>query len=59
VVLLDVSVPGMVGFMFLEAARRTGDPVSETILMLTPGRQPGDTARCPGPRGNPLSDKAH
>jgi CheY-like chemotaxis protein len=45
-VLLDVNMPGMDGFLSLEAARKTGSLATAAVLMLTSGHQPGDAARC-------------
>jgi len=44
-VLLDVNMPGMDGFMLLETAGRTGDLAGAKILMLSSGGQSGDAAR--------------
>jgi signal transduction histidine kinase/CheY-like chemotaxis protein len=45
-VLLDVNMPGMDGFLLLEAARKTGSLATAAVVMLTSGHQPGDAARC-------------
>ena len=45
-VLLDVNMPGMDGFMVLETAGRAGNLAGAKTLMLSSGGQSGDAARC-------------
>jgi CheY-like chemotaxis protein/nitrogen-specific signal transduction histidine kinase len=45
-VLLDANMPEMDGFRVAEQIRQHPDWVAATVMMLTSGGQPGDTARC-------------
>jgi signal transduction histidine kinase/ligand-binding sensor domain-containing protein/DNA-binding response OmpR family regulator len=43
---VDLKMPGMDGFTLIEHVRAQADPRKTPIILLTPARQRGDSARC-------------